>query len=805
MRPSGRIASVVICLASAIAGAHAANFTVTGVVRNEAGQGVANADLDFIEFCTQQSIFLVNDKTLADGSYSITIAEGTYDVHYTPPTGSTLAAGEREDLAVHSNLNLGVTTLHPGIKVAGTVKNSSGSAVANVDLDFVNVSTDRKVFVPNDLTDSTGKYSVRVLPGTYDVEYRPPATTTLLTGLRKGLVATADVTGLLDTLGNGNRLDGKTTDDRRVAVKDVDIDVVDLCTGDTIPTAHDNTDANGNFTLWVASGTYDIRFIPPRCTTFGSNRIASRKVNGNTGLGEINIPDGFAVTGRVLDSSFQPLPAADLNVYDAATGTRQETSRDDTDGSGNFKIYVPVGTWSINVNPPVGRSLLVGRVESVTVAGATALGDIVLSAGNPLSGLVTNSGGIGVNNVDVDVRDAATGASVRITHDNSNAGGTFTVVVPSGTWDVQYAPPACSPLAPGEQKGRAVSGPTSLSTMALVTGVHATGFVKSGPTAPVANVDLDLFPPGTRNKIYTVRDNTGTDGSYDVLVPPGTYDIDYSPPAGLGLRPEQRFGVALAVSTNLADVLLHSGPTVSGFVKANATGAPAASVDLDFVPSAGGAVLFTPHDTTAVDGSYGVVVENGTWDILYSPPAGSGLAPKWTRGVAVSANLSLADTFLLPLTVPTIATISPGSGTTAGGQTVTLTGTGFQQDATVKVGGVSATNVTVVSATTITAKTPAHPPGLSDVAVTNPGNQLGTKAAGYTFTEPAVPVQITLVRSGNNVVLNWTGTGQPNYTIFRNGTPTGWSDGSVAAKTTATSWTDAGAAAQPGITFYNVN
>jgi len=43
-------------------------------------------------------------------------------------------------------------------------------------------------------------------------------------------------------------------------------------------------------------------------------------------------------------------------------------------------------------------------------------------------------------------------------------------------------------------------------------------------------------------------------------------------------------------------------------------------------------------------------------------------------------------------------------------------------------GGVAATVVVVASATSLTAVTPHHPAGAADVAVVNPGSQIGTRS-----------------------------------------------------------------------------
>ena len=70
--------------------------------------------------------------------------------------------------------------------------------------------------------------------------------------------------------------------------------------------------------------------------------------------------------------------------------------------------------------------------------------------------------------------------------------------------------------------------------------------------------------------------------------------------------------------------------------------------------------------------------------------------------------------------------ITPNSGTTNGGTAVTITGTGFLAGASVKLGGTSATSVTVANGTAITAITPAHVAGAVSMVVTNTDALSGT-------------------------------------------------------------------------------
>ncbi len=782
-------------------------FTVSGSVKNEAGQGMANVDLDFVDVCTGESLFLVNDKTAADGSFSISVAGGTYDVRFTPPAGSASAGKERPDVVVSANTNLGVNTLPNGRLVSGTVRNGSGAGIAGVDLKWVNASTGDRVYVGKDVTSASGAYSMRVPPGTWDVEYRPPSGTTYVTGRRRGLVVQSDVSGLTDTLATGFQLTGLVKDKQNNALRNVDLNVYDGCSGEKVPTANDNTDAAGRFTTYLPAGTYSVQHNPPRCKGLVPDRKTGVRVDRNTDLGTTTLPAGVTVTGRVVDGALQPVADAELKFFDANNGQRQATNFDTTNASGSYSIFVPTGTYNINVEPPAGRTLLVSRLSGVAVAGATTLGDTVLAPGFALSGRTIAPDGQGVLSVDVDVVHSVTRDTVRIAHDNSRADGTFTVIVPAGSaWDVLYTPPSCSPLAPDDQRQVAVSGATTLPTLRLVTGATASGVVRNPQGAPVAGVDLDFLAPGTRNKSFTPRDTTDGVGSYATMVKPARYDIEYIPPAGLALRPARRPNTALLADTPLPDTTLPAGFLVSGFVRNNQSGAPVASVEVEFFAPGAAAPLFTPHNDSGADGFYNVSVDAGTWDLRYTPPAATGLAPRWRRGVAVNAATPLADTLLLPLTVPVVGAISPAAGSAAGGQAVTVTGSGFQPDATVRIGGITARSVVVVSGSSITAVAPPHPPGRFEVQVVNPGEQIGTLAAAFTFNEPANPARLTVRRVGSDIVLSWTATGQASYTVFRNATPTGFTDASIAATTSTLTWTDAGAgtAAAGSARFYVV-
>jgi len=101
---------------------------------------------------------------------------------------------------------------------------------------------------------------------------------------------------------------------------------------------------------------------------------------------------------------------------------------------------------------------------------------------------------------------------------------------------------------------------------------------------------------------------------------------------------------------------------------------------------------------------------------------------------------------------PTVSAISPRSGTTAGGTSATITGTAFQSGASVTFGGAAATNITVVSSTSITATTAAHAAGAVNVVVTNTDGQSATLANGYTYVSPNPPPTVSSVTPNSGPV-----------------------------------------------------
>lgn len=131
---------------------------------------------------------------------------------------------------------------------------------------------------------------------------------------------------------------------------------------------------------------------------------------------------------------------------------------------------------------------------------------------------------------------------------------------------------------------------------------------------------------------------------------------------------------------------------------------------------------------------------------------------------------------------PTLSGLTPNSATEDGGVSLTLTGAGFRSGAQVRLGGLLASGVTVISDSQMTATVPAHAPGLVDVQVVNDDGQTAVLTNGFTYnalsgvataSSPAFGQTLNYTWSGiaTRAALDWVGVYVPgapaeNYLTF---------------------------------------
>ena len=163
---------------------------------------------------------------------------------------------------------------------------------------------------------------------------------------------------------------------------------------------------------------------------------------------------------------------------------------------------------------------------------------------------------------------------------------------------------------------------------------------------------------------------------------------------------------------------------------------------------------FVPSETTVTFGGVpatNVLVEPGGLSLTAVIPANT-VGPAEIVVTTLRGSSTPLIGFTYTAAVPTVSSVVPNAGTVAGGTTVAITGTNFAAgQTTVTVGGLAATGVVVASGTALTAVTPAHAAGASDVVVTTPGGS-ATLTNGYTYVGAPPPFTDDPLAAGSTVV-----------------------------------------------------
>jgi hypothetical protein len=246
------------------------------------------------------------------------------------------------------------------------------------------------------------------------------------------------------------------------------------------------------------------------------------------------------------------------------------------------------------------------------------------------------------------------------------------------------------------------SGSSTGGTAVTIVGTNFTGVtaVDFGSTAAAS------FTVVSDNQIDAISP-AGTVGTVDVTI------------TGIG-------GVSATSTTDQYTYSASVAPTVTG-IDPNAGSAAGGTVvtitGSDFTGAR--AVLFGFMPAT----SFTVVSDS---QITAISPASIGVVDVTVGNESGTSTTSAADRFTY---APTVSSISPTSGSTGGGTTVIITGSGFTGATAVNFGATAATAFTVNSATRITAISPAGTAGTVDVTVSNSGGTSTTTTADwFTYT-----------------------------------------------------------------------
>lgn len=498
--------------------------------------------------------------------------------------------------------------------VNGQITDGRGQGIANVDLDFVDPAG-TSIPLTGDTTDALGYYAVTVPADTYTVRFEP-AVGDRFVGVADAGVVIAGASQILDrVLQDGFFVTARVVDDAATPQAGAKLRVTDAATRLPMHVPNDTTDALGLVTAVLPTGTFDVLFRPAVIGPLLPATLTAIAVTGDLALGDVVLVRALALSGRVVGEDGPALGGVTVVATNSATGVEAAYGRISTAADGTWLHWLLPGTYRLDAIPPTSSPYIIRRLHGVVVAADWPLPDLVLDRGVLASGAVVDWRATPVRDLDLDFDDVVSGLRALTPHDNTDAAGQYVVGVRRGTFDVGFEPPAGSGLASARLDAQPILADTTLPTITLEAGFTVTGRVLAPGGAPAPLVDVDAIVAASGRKLPLGDDDTGPAGTFSVLVPAGTYDFDFDPPALSGWGRGALPGIVVAGDLDLGDIQLPastpqaidtitptSGPETGGTsVTITGTGfAPGMRASVGGVPLSG--IVVAPTMLTGVTG-----------------------------------------------------------------------------------------------------------------------------------------------------------------------------------------------------------
>lgn len=413
-----------------------------------------------------------------------------------------------------------------------------------------------------------------------------------------------------------------------------------------------------------------------------------------------------------------------------------------------YSAYQYVAPQVSAVSPASGPSVG-GTNVTITGSGFGTSGGVSVSIGGASATNVTR---VDSTRITATTPAGAVGAANVVVTVSGSAGSPGPIVI-TGTSLFTYAASVWSPTLSAITPN---SGPLTGGQTVTLTGTNFRASDASLATVTFGGVAATVQSVATNGKSMTVTVPAHAAGAVDVQVT--TVDGRATMRNGFTYNPPPTIS-AVSPATGIQQGGTTVTLTGTGF---GATGVPTVTVG-----GRSALCVARVNDTTITFVTPSSLVL-GARDVEVTPA---------TRGGSVIATGGF--TYVAATTSPTISSVDPAGGLTSGGTAITLTGSGFQTGMTpsVLIGGSCATNVVVVSDSTITANTPTGVAGARDVVVTTATGTV-TATAAYTYAD--APAILSLSPSsgpttgGAVVTINGRGFGS-------SGTPTVTIDGVAVA------------------------
>lgn len=435
-------------------------------------------------------------------------------------------------VAIVAKLDYGqLPTVSAGSSVTGIVKDPLGTAVADAQVNFWGPSGN------GSRTDATGHFTVSLNPGHYNGQAIPPVGSAYGPSTEAQFdVLDGQTTNLTFTL---------TTVQMRGKFKKADGTGVrggiNVFNADFTQNVHSESDENGNYVLGgLPAGTYTAQ---PMAGFDVTGLVAPDPIQVTLTTNSVITQDftftaaAKTITGKVAKSDGSAVAGACVN---ANKMSGQGWASSNSDSSGNYTLSVSGGSWSVQVNPCApqadwiynGPQVMIDFAQDTTTESKTA-NFTVTTAGSSVAGTVTDQTGATVTSGSIDFRTQE-GAG---THAEIASNGTYSARLTGGTYNVFFWSQTNAYSLPQTQVTLGDSESKTLNLVVQAKTAHIKGTVKDASSVAAPNVMVNAWemtgPGGKPGSWGNAR--SGADGSFDMLVTPGTYGLN------IGTEPNSQY------------------------------------------------------------------------------------------------------------------------------------------------------------------------------------------------------------------------------------------------------------------------
>lgn len=421
--------------------------TIKGTVRKSDGTIPPSSSIGFSFFGTgNNGVYSTNID--GSGNFTVLVAKGTYSVSGWVSDNSfampvienvTIGKGETKDIGT-------ITLISKTDSIIGKVSDSAGNPVVGVFISaYMNNGSNDWA---NTSTDSSGRYTLKVRPGIWQVSaWPPPNSSSVNTGKPVAVTVTSGVTASQDfTFQTAtNTINGTIVDPQGNPITNLN-PWVSANDGSQQWSNIGASSQNGIFTLKVPKGKWTVSsYIYSSDYTSPDPVVVSFDGdNQSTSITLRAIKNDSTISGSVYDSEGNKVTGKYVSIWatKGRQGSWQQASYNQSDGT--YSIKVSTGRWAIGwyVDPSLGYSSGSGLGAEIDIAsGETKTYDIKLKkADAKITGKVTKDDGSAFPGVWItaDTRDpnTKTESDAGYYSNGTTAGsdGTYTLNLPAGTY-----------------------------------------------------------------------------------------------------------------------------------------------------------------------------------------------------------------------------------------------------------------------------------------------------------------------------------------------------------------------------------